>query len=271
MADETELLRHNQHEEEEEQEDADLKKPGMVIIQESESRPKPESPVDEPAPPSPHKTPAPESPKREKTPVITVDEPSTRIETTETEELVSAENAPLIQVRVHEEVREERVVKFAATPSPQEKDAEVKKEKKKKGLFGKSAKPEAPAENEAKPKSKPKVEETKKKEEPKKKERSASPLKKDAEIALANIPRTISETKIPRNLFVMTMNSWGMGKNVAQGFGKLVQHIKVIDPDILALQEVTSKREFQKLLQALGPDWTGYCRYSNVCLKIYSS
>lgn len=265
MADETKLLRHNEQEEEEEeveQEDGDLKKPSLVIIQEPEHQSKSGSgsPVDEPAaePPSPQKSPSPgpqkspSPPKKESTPIITVDEPSTRFETTEsTEEVISGEHAPLIQVRIHEEVREERVVKFAASPaaaaaSPQEKEA-AKKNEKKKGFFGKSKPTEEKTE-------KIKVEETKKK------ERSVSPLKKDADIRLGEIPRTISETKIPRNLFVMTLNTWGMGKNVSKGFEKLVNHIRIVDPDILALQEVTSKREFNKLLQALGPDWIGYCR-----------
>uniref|UniRef100_A0AC34G2D9 Endonuclease/exonuclease/phosphatase domain-containing protein n=1 Tax=Panagrolaimus sp. ES5 TaxID=591445 RepID=A0AC34G2D9_9BILA len=55
----------------------------------------------------------------------------------------------------------------------------------------------------------------------------------------------------------MTFNTWLFGGVVNDGLYKLSKHIKLMQPDIVALQEVQTQEGFQELLDKLGPGWNG--------------
>uniref|UniRef100_A0A0R3RMU1 Endo/exonuclease/phosphatase domain-containing protein n=1 Tax=Elaeophora elaphi TaxID=1147741 RepID=A0A0R3RMU1_9BILA len=61
----------------------------------------------------------------------------------------------------------------------------------------------------------------------------------------------------PVNLTIMTFNTWISGDNVLGGMLKIVKHIKLIDPDIVALQEVQDSDRLNYLIKELGDGWTG--------------
>jgi endonuclease/exonuclease/phosphatase family metal-dependent hydrolase len=65
------------------------------------------------------------------------------------------------------------------------------------------------------------------------------------------------ETKNGTNLRIMSFNTWMFGEMVNDGLNKIAKHIKLVEPDIVALQEVLTHEKFEKLLQILGPQWSG--------------
>ncbi|VDP16145.1 unnamed protein product [Onchocerca flexuosa] len=58
------------------------------------------------------------------------------------------------------------------------------------------------------------------------------------------------------NLTIMTFNTWVSGNNVENGIIKIADHIKRIDPDVAALQEVRDRECLSHLLAAMGEKWT---------------
>ncbi|KAL7080566.1 hypothetical protein ACQ4LE_000295 [Meloidogyne hapla] len=54
-----------------------------------------------------------------------------------------------------------------------------------------------------------------------------------------------------RPLRVMTFNIWVSGANVKDGLEKIAKHIKKVDPDIVALQEVRTLETAEKLIELL--------------------
>lgn len=61
-------------------------------------------------------------------------------------------------------------------------------------------------------------------------------------------------------LRVMSFNTWNFGANVQNGLRHIADHIRLINPDIVALQEVELNPPFEQLLQYLGPGWSGFQR-----------
>ncbi|KAH7700135.1 Protein F14F9.5 [Aphelenchoides avenae] len=68
------------------------------------------------------------------------------------------------------------------------------------------------------------------------------------------LPGSIA-TGIP--LRIMSFNIWVSGENVQDGLYKVAKHIRLVDPDIVALQEVMTAEVFTNLTRLLGPQWTG--------------
>ncbi|VDM53823.1 unnamed protein product [Angiostrongylus costaricensis] len=60
-------------------------------------------------------------------------------------------------------------------------------------------------------------------------------------------------------LRVMTFNLWISGANVNNGLQKIAKHIALINPDIVALQEVVSINALNNLTALLGDEWTSIC------------
>nr|WGC84594.1 extracellular nuclease 7 [Bursaphelenchus xylophilus] len=58
-------------------------------------------------------------------------------------------------------------------------------------------------------------------------------------------------------LRIMTFNIWITGENVVDGLYKIAKHIRIVDPDIVTIQELQSKELFGQLLTELGLDYTG--------------
>jgi endonuclease/exonuclease/phosphatase family metal-dependent hydrolase len=65
------------------------------------------------------------------------------------------------------------------------------------------------------------------------------------------------QLKNGKPLRIMTFNTWLFGGAVNDGLYKLSKHIKLIQPDIVALQEVQTQAGFAELLEKLGPEWSG--------------
>ncbi|KAE9551557.1 hypothetical protein FO519_005230 [Halicephalobus sp. NKZ332] len=65
------------------------------------------------------------------------------------------------------------------------------------------------------------------------------------------------EKKAYLPLRVMTFNIWNSGANVDDGLYKIAKHIRIMDPDIVALQEVQTIQAFQNLTEKLGGSYTG--------------
>jgi endonuclease/exonuclease/phosphatase (EEP) superfamily protein YafD len=59
-----------------------------------------------------------------------------------------------------------------------------------------------------------------------------------------------------RPLRVMTFNIWLSGRRVVNGIEKIVKHILINDPDVVAMQEVYPGA-LENITQLLGPRWTG--------------
>ncbi|VDN08186.1 unnamed protein product [Thelazia callipaeda] len=59
------------------------------------------------------------------------------------------------------------------------------------------------------------------------------------------------------NFVVMTFNTWVSGTNVVNGTMKIVSHIKRINPDVVALQEVYNSQFMAEILSCLGIQWSG--------------
>ncbi|KAI6199947.1 Endonuclease exonuclease phosphatase domain containing protein [Aphelenchoides besseyi] len=59
---------------------------------------------------------------------------------------------------------------------------------------------------------------------------------------------------------VMTFNIWLSGKQVKDGFQKIVQHILAVNPDVVCIQELSDAETFDKFLDALGDPWKGVFR-----------
>uniref|UniRef100_A0A915PJG9 Endonuclease/exonuclease/phosphatase domain-containing protein n=1 Tax=Setaria digitata TaxID=48799 RepID=A0A915PJG9_9BILA len=55
----------------------------------------------------------------------------------------------------------------------------------------------------------------------------------------------------------MTFNTWVSGDNVENGMFKIAHHIKLINPDIVALQEISSRDHLNHLISLLNDEWTG--------------
>uniref|UniRef100_A0A914CM45 Endonuclease/exonuclease/phosphatase domain-containing protein n=1 Tax=Acrobeloides nanus TaxID=290746 RepID=A0A914CM45_9BILA len=55
----------------------------------------------------------------------------------------------------------------------------------------------------------------------------------------------------------MTFNIWRDGTQVENGLAKIVKHIKFINPDIVAIQELKKPETLKNITNLLGPDWTG--------------
>ncbi|CAD5231507.1 unnamed protein product [Bursaphelenchus xylophilus] len=58
----------------------------------------------------------------------------------------------------------------------------------------------------------------------------------------------------------MSFNLWFNGHMVKDGLQKIAKHIKKVDPDVVALQEIQTVYELDELLDLLGPDWNGAFR-----------
>ncbi|CAD5225327.1 unnamed protein product [Bursaphelenchus okinawaensis] len=58
----------------------------------------------------------------------------------------------------------------------------------------------------------------------------------------------------------MSFNLWFTGHMVSNGLEKVAKHIKRVDPDIVALQEVQTVYELDELMDLLGPGWYGSFR-----------
>ncbi|XGW04765.1 hypothetical protein V3C99_015718 [Haemonchus contortus] len=58
-------------------------------------------------------------------------------------------------------------------------------------------------------------------------------------------------------LRVMTFNIWLSGASVHNGLQKIAKHILLVNPDIVALQEVENEYVIGNLTQMLGEQWTG--------------
>uniref|UniRef100_A0A914QLB2 Endonuclease/exonuclease/phosphatase domain-containing protein n=1 Tax=Panagrolaimus davidi TaxID=227884 RepID=A0A914QLB2_9BILA len=58
-------------------------------------------------------------------------------------------------------------------------------------------------------------------------------------------------------LRILTFNIWLSGEKIENGIYKIAKHIKLLQPDIVALQEVQTSEIFQEILQQLGPEWSG--------------
>ncbi|KAH7697095.1 Protein F14F9.5, partial [Aphelenchoides avenae] len=56
----------------------------------------------------------------------------------------------------------------------------------------------------------------------------------------------------------MTFNIWISGANVRDGLYKIAKHIRILDPDIVALQETESGAVATNLTRLLGPKWTSH-------------
>uniref|UniRef100_A0A914E3G5 Endonuclease/exonuclease/phosphatase domain-containing protein n=1 Tax=Acrobeloides nanus TaxID=290746 RepID=A0A914E3G5_9BILA len=55
----------------------------------------------------------------------------------------------------------------------------------------------------------------------------------------------------------MTFNIWYGGSKVDNGIQKIAKHIKFIDPDVVAIQEIRTNKVLSEILQQLGSKWTG--------------
>ncbi|VBB29230.1 unnamed protein product [Acanthocheilonema viteae] len=60
----------------------------------------------------------------------------------------------------------------------------------------------------------------------------------------------------PVNITIMTFNTWISGDNVENGMLKIAKHIKLINPDIVALQEVHDTDHLNHLVKEMGIGWT---------------
>uniref|UniRef100_A0A7E4VIV0 Endo/exonuclease/phosphatase domain-containing protein n=1 Tax=Panagrellus redivivus TaxID=6233 RepID=A0A7E4VIV0_PANRE len=60
------------------------------------------------------------------------------------------------------------------------------------------------------------------------------------------------------HLRAMTFNLWLAGDNVVGGAYKIAKHIRIVDPDVVALQEVQYKTTLDELLDKLGPGYSGF-------------
>ncbi|KHJ79859.1 hypothetical protein OESDEN_20481 [Oesophagostomum dentatum] len=56
---------------------------------------------------------------------------------------------------------------------------------------------------------------------------------------------------------VMTFNIWNSGSHVQNGLQKVAKHILLVDPDVVALQEVQRQDVLPVILSNLGKSWTG--------------
>uniref|UniRef100_A0A914DYQ2 Endonuclease/exonuclease/phosphatase domain-containing protein n=1 Tax=Acrobeloides nanus TaxID=290746 RepID=A0A914DYQ2_9BILA len=54
----------------------------------------------------------------------------------------------------------------------------------------------------------------------------------------------------------MTFNIWLSGGSVEDGQYKIAKHIKIINPDIVALEEVESEEHVKNITAKIGPEWT---------------
>ncbi|KAJ1356964.1 hypothetical protein KIN20_014960 [Parelaphostrongylus tenuis] len=67
------------------------------------------------------------------------------------------------------------------------------------------------------------------------------------------------------SLRIMTFNIWVSGAFVKDGLQKIARHIAVVNPDIVALQEVESAAVVNNLTSLLGNEWTSiYHRYRDM-------
>uniref|UniRef100_A0A914D7C3 Endonuclease/exonuclease/phosphatase domain-containing protein n=1 Tax=Acrobeloides nanus TaxID=290746 RepID=A0A914D7C3_9BILA len=55
----------------------------------------------------------------------------------------------------------------------------------------------------------------------------------------------------------MTFNIWKDGTQVENGLAKIVKHIKFINPDIVAIQELKHQETLENITNLLGSEWTG--------------
>ncbi|EFO18696.1 hypothetical protein LOAG_09798 [Loa loa] len=53
----------------------------------------------------------------------------------------------------------------------------------------------------------------------------------------------------------MTFNTWLTGNNVENGLAKIAKHIKRINPDVVALQEINDIKRLQHLITEMGKGW----------------
>uniref|UniRef100_A0AC34F3E6 Endonuclease/exonuclease/phosphatase domain-containing protein n=1 Tax=Panagrolaimus sp. ES5 TaxID=591445 RepID=A0AC34F3E6_9BILA len=84
----------------------------------------------------------------------------------------------------------------------------------------------------------------------------------------SNIKAELRELEFPQNLEmlnlkngrtlrILTFNVWLSGGKVENGIYKIAKHIKLLQPDIVALQEVQNSENFTEILEELGPEWSG--------------
>uniref|UniRef100_A0A914Y4G6 Endonuclease/exonuclease/phosphatase domain-containing protein n=1 Tax=Panagrolaimus superbus TaxID=310955 RepID=A0A914Y4G6_9BILA len=65
------------------------------------------------------------------------------------------------------------------------------------------------------------------------------------------------DSKNGKTLRILTFNTWYFGKKVENGLDKIVKHIKLLKPDIVALQEIQTALLFKEFLDKLGAEWSG--------------
>jgi endonuclease/exonuclease/phosphatase family metal-dependent hydrolase len=84
---------------------------------------------------------------------------------------------------------------------------------------------------------------------------------------LCNIGSILREVHAAEILRIMSFNIWMSGVKVEDGIHKIAKHIKLVDPDIVALQEVDRPEILRNITKRLGGSWTahfGSAIYSDV-------
>ncbi|VDM66144.1 unnamed protein product [Strongylus vulgaris] len=66
-----------------------------------------------------------------------------------------------------------------------------------------------------------------------------------------------TKTIIANKIRVMTFNTWNSGVHVEDGLNKIAKHIMLVNPDVVALQEVQKQDVLPTLLSYLGIPWKG--------------
>uniref|UniRef100_A0A1I7X850 Endo/exonuclease/phosphatase domain-containing protein n=1 Tax=Heterorhabditis bacteriophora TaxID=37862 RepID=A0A1I7X850_HETBA len=59
-----------------------------------------------------------------------------------------------------------------------------------------------------------------------------------------------------QTLRMMTFNVWKSGTSVENGILKIEKHIKAVDPDVVAIQEITDEPGLYKIKTLLGEEWS---------------
>lgn len=62
----------------------------------------------------------------------------------------------------------------------------------------------------------------------------------------------------PETLRVMSFNIWMSGSQVDDGLKKIAKHIRLVAPDIVALQEVDTPLILRNLTESLGEGWSAH-------------
>ena len=71
-------------------------------------------------------------------------------------------------------------------------------------------------------------------------------------------PEAMSAVAQKETLRIMSFNVWMSGSQVDNGLYKIAKHIKLVDPDIVALQEVDTPLVLKILTKRLGGTWVAH-------------